>query len=365
MIQDIFPHVMHNEYHTEAAPKPDDIVFCFEGAKLWVKTQPEISFFKVKELEEIVSGQAEAADELPELIYLFTIDEQGFYLTKELRTYLPEADAVCCQQMHGDMLSTENITSQQLLNEDVPSTENAASQQSLNEDAQNAENATRQQFPCKQDTRTKSARSQREEASGAVILSCIEIRELREKNQISQEMAFAAYTAKHLADWYRDNHFCGRCGGKMEHSKSERAMVCPCCGYTSYPRIMPAVIVGVIKGDELLITKYRVGYRHNALIAGFTEIGETLEETVAREVMEETGIRVTNIRYYKSQPWGIANDILVGFFCEAEGDTNIRMDEKELKYAQWTRREDIVLQPDSYSLTNEMMKRFKDGEACL
>ena len=296
---------MHNEYHTEAAPKPDDIVFCFEGSKLWVKAQPEISFLKVKELEALVSSQPEFAGGLPELIYLFTIDEQGFYLMKELRC-------------------------------DLPGTDNAASEQSL-----------------------------REEESGAVTLSCIEIRELREKNQISQEMAFAAYTAKHLADWYRDNHFCGRCGGKMEHSKSERAMVCPRCGYTSYPRIMPAVIVGVIKGDELLITKYRVGYRHNALIAGFTEIGETLEETVAREVMEETGIKVTNIRYYKSQPWGIANDILVGFFCEAEGDTNIRMDERELKYAQWTRREDIVLQPDSYSLTNEMMKRFKDGEACL
>lgn len=305
MIQDIFPHVMHNEYHTEAAPKPDDIVFCFKGSKLWVKAQSEISFLKVKELGALVSGQAESADELSELTYLFTIDKQGFYLMKELRC-------------------------------DVPSTDNAASEQSLSE-----------------------------EEAGAVILSCIEIRELREKNQISQEMAFAAYTAKHLADWYRDNHFCGRCGGKMEHSKSERAMVCLRCGYTSYPRIMPAVIVGVIKGDELLITKYRVGYRHNALIAGFTEIGETLEETVAREVMEETGIKVTNIRYYKSQPWGIANDILVGFFCEAEGDTSIHMDEKELKYAQWTRREDIVLQPDAYSLTNEMMKRFKDGEACL
>lgn len=337
MIQDIFPHVMHNEYHTEAAPKPDDIVFCFEGSKLWVKAQPEISFLKMKELEALASVQPEAAGELPELIYLFTIDEQGFYLMKELRCDVP---------------STENAACEQSLNEDVPSTENAVSQQSLNEDAPNAENAVSQQ-------------PLREEESGAVTLSCIEIRELREKNQISQEMAFAAYTAKHLADWYRDNHFCGRCGGKMEHSKSERAMVCPRCGYTSYPRIMPAVIVGVIKGDELLITKYRVGYRHNALIAGFTEIGETLEETVAREVMEETGIRVTNIRYYKSQPWGIANDILVGFFCEAEGDTSIHMDEKELKYAQWTRREDIVLQPDSYSLTNEMMKRFKDGEACL
>ena len=92
-----------------------------------------------------------------------------------------------------------------------------------------------------------------------------------------------------------------------------------------YPRINPAVIVGVTKGDSLLITRYRKGYAHNALVAGFTEIGETLEQTVEREVMEET------------------------------------MDPDELKYAEWVRREDIVLQPNNLSLTNEMMKTFRDG----
>ena len=137
-------------------------------------------------------------------------------------------------------------------------------------------------------------------------------------------------------------------------------MKCEKCSYTAYPRIMPAVIVGVISGNKLLVTRYRTGYQHNALIAGFTEIGETLEETVSREVMEETGIRVKNIRYYKSQPWGIANDILVGFFCEVDGDTEIHMDENELKSAEWIDRENIILQPDSSSLTNEMMKLFKE-----
>lgn len=78
--------------------------------------------------------------------------------------------------------------------------------------------------------------------------------------------------------------------------------------------------------------------------------------------MEETGIKVKNIRYYKSQPWGIAQDILVGYFCEAEGDDEIRMDENELKYAQWVPRDEITLQPDSISLTNEMMKVFKEGK---
>ena len=138
--------------------------------------------------------------------------------------------------------------------------------------------------------------------------------------------------------------------------------MCPSCGNVVYPRINPAVIVGVIKGDKLLITRYRSGYAHNALVAGFTEIGETLEETVAREVMEETGVKVKNIRYYKSQPWGMAQDILVGFFCEADGDGEIHMDENELKYAEWVNREDIVLQPNNLSLTNEMMKVFKEGD---
>lgn len=138
-------------------------------------------------------------------------------------------------------------------------------------------------------------------------------------------------------------------------------MVCPSCGKTFYPRIMPAVIVGVKNGDKLLLTRYRTGFAYNALIAGFTEIGETAEQTVAREVMEEAGIRVKNIRYYASQPWGIANDLLLGYYCQLDGDSTIHMDTQELKYAQWVCREDIELQPDDFSLTNDMMRRFKLG----
>ena len=171
-----------------------------------------------------------------------------------------------------------------------------------------------------------------------------------------------AFTAYHLWRWYTDNRFCGKCAEKLDFSETERALVCKKCGNTIYPRINPAVIVAVTKGDALLVTRYRNGYGHNALVAGFTEIGETLEQTVTREVMEETGIKVKNIRYYKSQPWGIAQDILVGFFCETEGDEKIRMDENELKSAQWLKRDEIELQPDSISLTNEMMKVFKEGK---
>lgn len=188
-----------------------------------------------------------------------------------------------------------------------------------------------------------------------------DVKQLRREQELPKEQIFAALTGKHLADWYRDTRFCGRCGVRMIHSPTERARKCPACGCTAYPRIMPAVIVGVKNKDRLLITRYREGFSHNALIAGFTEIGETAEETVAREVMEETGLRVKNIRYYKSQPWGIANDLLLGFFCQLDGDDTIRMVERELKYAQWVPREQIQLQPDDFSLTNEMMARFKTG----
>jgi len=172
---------------------------------------------------------------------------------------------------------------------------------------------------------------------------------------------FVIYTAWQLANWYRNNKFCGRCGKPSFLDYKERAIRCS-CGNVIYPRINPAVIVGIKNGDKLLVTKYRQGYKYYALVAGFTEIGETLEETVAREVMEEVGLKVKNIRYYKSQPWGIAEDILAGFYCDVDGDDTITMDQGELKVAQWVTRDEIELQPEEYSLTNEMMMRFKDGQ---
>ena len=185
------------------------------------------------------------------------------------------------------------------------------------------------------------------------------VRELRDR--CNGKELFAAFTAYHLWKWYSDNKYCGKCGAKLTLDTKERALLCSDCGNMIYPRINPAVIVGVIKGDSILITRYRQGFAHNALVAGFTEIGETLEQTVEREVMEETGVKVKNIRYYKSQPWGMAQDILIGFFCDADDDSEIHMDKDELKYAEWVKREDIVLQPYEHSLTNEMMKSFKNN----
>lgn len=93
----------------------------------------------------------------------------------------------------------------------------------------------------------------------------------------------------------------------------------------------------------------------------FAEIGEALEDTVRREVMEETGVRVKNIQYYKSLPWAFSNTLLIGFFCELDGPPAITMDPSELSIAKWVAREHILAKPDEISLTNEMMLIFKNG----
>ena len=194
-------------------------------------------------------------------------------------------------------------------------------------------------------------------------LEWAQVRTLRRRVAGPREVIFAAWTAFQLYNWYRDNRFCGRCGGRTALAPDERAVMCPACKRRIYPRIIPAVIVGVTNGDEILMTKYRGrDIPYFALIAGFTEIGETLEQTVAREVMEEAGLRVKNIRYYKSQPWAIVDDLLAGFYCDVDGATEIHMDATELKEAVWVRREDVIGQPNDFSLTNEMMLVFRDGK---
>ena len=182
------------------------------------------------------------------------------------------------------------------------------------------------------------------------------------RTALPKEYALAAVTAMHLDGWYRKNRYCGACGHPLIRDTKERMLRCEVCNNMVYPRINPAVIVGVTDGDRLLLTKYRGrAYKKYALVAGFTEIGESFEQTVAREVMEETGLKVKNIRYYKSQPWGFADNILAGYFCEVDGDPTIRMDQEELSVAEWFQRDAIPVEPEDLSLTNEMIIHFKQG----
>ena len=176
-----------------------------------------------------------------------------------------------------------------------------------------------------------------------------------------KERVFAAATAWHLAVWYRDNRYCGRCRTPLVHSEKLRMLSCPSCGNMVFPKIAPAVIVAVTDGDRILMTKYADReYKRYALIAGFTEIGETAEETVQREVFEEVGLRVKNIRYYKSQPWGYDANLLLGYFCELDGEDKITLDESELAVAEWVHYRDISDDEEGLSLTREMMTTFRD-----
>lgn len=178
-----------------------------------------------------------------------------------------------------------------------------------------------------------------------------------------KEQAFAGITACQLANWYENTRYCGHCGTELVHDHKERMMRCPSCNAMHYPKISPAVIIALTDKNRILMTKYAGrDYKKYALIAGFAEIGETIEETVKREVMEEVGLKVKNIRYYKSQPWSFSDTLLMGFFCELDGDDTICMDEEELSVAEWVNREDMTVTFDDVSLTNEMMIAFKENK---
>ena len=173
---------------------------------------------------------------------------------------------------------------------------------------------------------------------------------------------FAGVTAYQLASWYHSRRICPSCGTPMVHSEKERMMQCPACHLVEYPKICPAVIVGVWHEDRLLLTKYAGrGYHHYALVAGFAEIGESIEDTVRREVMEETGVQVKNLHFYKSQPWSFTDTLLFGFYAELEGSEHIHLDTNELSLARWCTREEIP-DDDGISLTREMMRVFKNRD---
>ena len=278
MIQDIAPHTYHNEYKPVAPDKESHILAYEEGKILMKKDGETMTLPSFGELEGKVENLYE------NYIYLFSIDEEHFYLIPDLDTSL------------------------------LPG----------------------YQFEITRVLRTAEP----------------------------QYLAFAGITGYQLFQWYSKRRFCGCCGKPMVHDKHERKMICPACGNGEYPVLSPAVIVGVTNGDKLILSKYE-GRNHTryAMFAGFAEIGETIEETVHREVMEEIGIKVKNLRYYKSQPWSFSGTLLFGFYCDLDGDDTLTVDHNELSMASWFNREDIPDEGDNISLTKEMMMAFKHGRA--
>lgn len=175
-----------------------------------------------------------------------------------------------------------------------------------------------------------------------------------------QHLIYAGLVGMQIGRWYDAHRYCGRCGSPMRASEEERMMYCPDCGQMEYPKICPCVIVGIIHDGKILVSRYRnSSSTRYALIAGFAEVGETIEDTVDREVYEETHLRVKNLRYYKCQPWPFSESLLFGFFCELDGSDEIIIEEQELEMAKWITPEEIIEEPDNFSLTNEMLCKFK------
>lgn len=168
--------------------------------------------------------------------------------------------------------------------------------------------------------------------------------------------------AVQLVDWDRTHQFCGQCGARTQASSRERVKRCPDCGHTSYPRLSPAVIVRVERqgenGREILLARNRrATVPMYSVLAGFVEPGETLETCVRREICEEVGLTVKNIRYFGSQPWPFPNSLMIAFTAEYESG-EIRLEETELIDAQWFRPDDLPPIPPPLSIAHRLIANF-------
>lgn len=138
--------------------------------------------------------------------------------------------------------------------------------------------------------------------------------------------------------FFKTHQFCGKCGHKTAQTQDELAVQCTHCGYRTYPVICPSIIVAVRRGKEILLANHQRHHQPNGgmytTLAGFVEVGETFEQTVHREVFEETGIRIKNLRYFGSQPWAFPNSQMVGFLADYESG-DIRLQKSEIFDAQW------------------------------
>jgi NAD+ diphosphatase len=179
---------------------------------------------------------------------------------------------------------------------------------------------------------------------------------------ISEELFWIAGLANQLLDWERSHRFCGGCGQPTADRADERAKQCPACGLINYPRLSPAIIVAVVKGDKLLLARNR-RFRGSffSVLAGFVEPGETLEACVRREIREEVGLAVDNIRYFGSQPWPFPNSLMVGFVADyARG--KIQVDNDELVEADWFSAHQLPQVPSRISIARQLIDWFVNSQ---
>lgn len=178
-------------------------------------------------------------------------------------------------------------------------------------------------------------------------------------------MLALAGRAQQICEWFRTHQFCGRCGRPTIENKNDRSMVCEACKIFSYPRLSPSIIVLVHRGREVLLARnHRFPDGMYSTLAGFVEPGESIEETLIREVQEEVGVRVKNLEYLGSQPWPFPNSLMLGFHAEYESG-DIELQEEEIADAQWFSIDDLPAIPGKIAISRWLIDDFlsKQGVA--
>jgi NAD+ diphosphatase len=186
----------------------------------------------------------------------------------------------------------------------------------------------------------------------------MEFRDLKSLyDDLEEDIFLLAGKASQIVRWDRNHQFCGRCGTSTEKLNDEIAKICPECGFKSYTRLSPAVITAIIKDGKILMAKH--GYRGDmyGLIAGFVEPGETIEEAVRRETMEEVGLKVKNIKYFGSQPWPFPNSLMIAFTADYESGA-IQVDGNEITSARWFTTDELPRIPSKMSIAGELIEWF-------
>jgi len=176
--------------------------------------------------------------------------------------------------------------------------------------------------------------------------------------RLDEDLFWIAARAVQIIDWDRTHQFCGRCGVPLRTKSDERAKACPQCGLLHFPRLAPAIIVLVERGNQLLLARSRHFMPGMySVLAGFVEPGESLEEAVVREVKEEVGIEIKDIKYFGSQPWPFPHSLMIGFTAAYAGG-EISLDDKEIEDAGWYTVEKLPRIPGKISIARKLIDGF-------
>jgi len=179
--------------------------------------------------------------------------------------------------------------------------------------------------------------------------------------RVEPSVFYLAGRAQQVIDWHRSHRFCGRCGAENEDHPQDRAKVCPSCKLISYPRLSPSIIVLVTRGEEMLLARNaQWPTSMYSTLAGFVEPGESIEQTVHREVLEEVGLQVSGLKYLGSQSWPFPNSLMLGFHAEYAGG-EIVCQEEEIADARWFKADDLPNVPPKTAISRWLIDAFIDS----